>query len=73
MTGPSGQKPSTYTVATYNSGGQLVDEFVSGSTSTKEYGAGGKGLKSKTQYHSNVWANGGPVAPPHATVYVTTL
>ena len=61
---------SSYTVATYNSSGTLVDEFEPDSTSTKEYGRGGKGLP-KGSYHSNVWANGGSGSPPHATVYVT--
>jgi Fibronectin type III domain len=70
--GPNGQKPSTYTVATYTQSGQKVDQFISGSTSTKEYGAGGKGLKPSTSYHTNVWANGGPTAPPSASVVVTT-
>jgi hypothetical protein len=69
VTGPSGQKPSTYTVATYNSSGTLVDQFDSGSLSTLEYGKGGVGLKAGT-YHTNVWANGGPLAPQHATVTV---
>jgi hypothetical protein len=71
VTGPSGQKPSTYTVATYNDQGTEVDQFTSGSTTTKEYGRGGTGLHPGYQYHSNVWANGGPKAPPHATVSVT--
>lgn len=71
VTGPGGQKPSTYTVATYQ-GSTKVDQFVSGATSTKEYGAGGKGLKPSTTYRVNVWANGGPLAPPHSTVVVTT-
>jgi hypothetical protein len=73
VTGPSGQKPANYTVATYDAGGDEVDQFISGSTSTKEYGKGGTGLKSGTTYHTNVWANGGPKAPAHASVSVTTL
>jgi hypothetical protein len=72
VTGPGGQKPGTYTVATYTANGTKVDQFQSGSTSTKEYGAGGKGLTPSTSYRTDVWANGGPVAPPHATVAVTT-
>lgn len=71
VTGPNGQKPGTYTVQTYQ-GNTKVDQFVSGSTNTKEYGAGGKGLKPATTYVVNVWANGGPVAPPHASTTVTT-
>src|SRR6266568_6088222 len=70
VTGPSGQKPATYTVATYDSKGAEVDQFSSGATTTREYGRGGKGLPKGT-YHTNVWANGGPQAPPHSTVYVT--
>lgn len=69
--GPNGQKPSTYTVATYQLNGVKVDQFTSGSTSTKEYGAGGKGLKPGWQYKTEVWANGGPLAPPHASIVVT--
>jgi YVTN family beta-propeller protein len=68
--GPDGQNPSSYTVATYSSSGVLVDEFDSGSLSTLEYGKGGKGLP-KGEYHTNVWANGGTLGPPHATVYAT--
>lgn len=70
--GPSGQAPSGYTVATYNASGQEVDSFTTqaGNTNTAEYGKGGSGLPKGT-YHSNVWANGGPKAPNHATVTVT--
>lgn len=72
VTGPSGQHPNAYTVATYDSKGKLVDQFSTqaGNTNTAEYGKGGKGLPKGT-YHSNVWANGGPVAPPHASVQYT--
>ena len=72
VTGPSGQHPNAYTVATYDSKGKLVDQFntTAGNTNTAEYGKGGKGLPKGT-YHSNVWASGGPVAPPHATVQYT--
>jgi hypothetical protein len=70
--GPQGQTPTSYTVATYDSTGKEVNQHntVAGSTQTSEYGAGGKGLPKGT-YHTNVWANGGPQAPPHATVTVT--
>ena len=70
--GPQGQAPSSYTVATYNASGALVDQFdtQAGNTNTAEYGKGGSGLPKGT-YHSNVWANGGPKAPNHATVTVT--
>lgn len=71
VAGPSGQKPASYTVRTYDSSGKQVDNIaaVTG-TSTPEYGAGGKGLP-KGSYKSEVWANGGPEAPPHATVTVS--
>ena len=68
--GPNGQVPTGYTVATYNSRGQLVDQFTTTGTSTAEYGRGGRGLPAG-QYHTNVWANGGSRAPAHATVSVT--
>jgi hypothetical protein len=68
--GPGGQVPATYTVATYSSSGKQVDQFTTPSTDTAEYGQGGGGL-AKGAYHTNVWANGGPQAPPHATVSVT--
>jgi hypothetical protein len=72
VTGPTGQHPNSYTVATYDTKNKLVDQFIvgAGNTATKEYGKGGKGLPKGT-YHSNVWANGGPVAPPHSTVQVS--
>ncbi len=74
VTGPTGQHPNSYTVATYDSKNKLVDQFTTGAgnTATKEYGKGGKGLPKGT-YHSNVWANGGPTAPPHSTVQVALL
>jgi hypothetical protein len=70
--GPQGQVPASYTIATYSSSGALVDQFdtQAGNTNTAEYGKGGGGLKAGT-YHTNVWANGGPQAPNHATVTVT--
>ncbi len=72
VTGPAGQHPNSYTVATYDSKGKLVNQHVTtaGNTNTAEYGKGGKGLPRGT-YHSQVWANGGPVAPPHANVQYT--
>lgn len=68
--GPHGETPAGYTVATYSASGALVDEFTTGGTATSEYGRGGKGLPKGT-YHTNVWADGGQQAPPHATVSVT--
>lgn len=72
VTGPSGQHPNSYQVATYNSKGTLVSQHatISGNTSTDEYGPGGRGL-AKGTYHTQVWAAGGPVAPPGATVQYT--
>lgn len=72
VTGPSGQRPNSYQVATYNSKGKLVSQHgtVGGNTSTDEYGPGGRGL-AKGTYTTNVWAQGGPVAPPHASVKYT--
>jgi len=70
--GPGGQKPGTYTVQTWQGTSTKVDQFTSGSTSTQEYGSGGKGLKPSTEYRVDVWANGGPVAPPHASITFTT-
>lgn len=72
VTGPGGQHPNSYTVATYDSKRKLVDQFqtTAGNTNTAEYGKGGKGLPKGT-YDTHVWANGGPVAPPHANVQYT--
>jgi len=72
VTGPAGQHPNSYTVATYDSKGKQVDQFTTtaGNTNTAEYGKGGKGLPKGT-YHTSVWANGGPIAPPHASVQYT--
>src|SRR6185312_197360 len=54
VTGPKGQHPNSYTVATYDSKNKLVDQFqtTAGNTNTAEYGKGGKGLPKGT-YHSN--------------------
>lgn len=71
VTGPGGQKPAGYTVATYQQNGVLVDQFTVSGTATAEYGRGGKGLHRGWTYHTNVWANGGPKSPPHSTVTVT--
>jgi hypothetical protein len=59
-------------VATFNNKGTKVDEFTTkaGLTQANEYGKGGKGL-AKGTYHTQVWANGGPVAPPGAVVQYT--
>ncbi len=71
VTGPQGQKPSTYTVQTWQQNGVKVDQQVTGATTAKVYGAGGKGLHPGWSYRTDVWANGGPEAPPHASAAVT--
>lgn len=71
VSGPGGQRPSSYTVAVYQMNGKKVDQWTARATDVPEYGAGGKGLHPGWQYRANVWANGGPVAPPHASVVVT--
>lgn len=72
VTGPSGQHPNSYTVQTWDSKHRMVNEHqtTAGNTNTAEYGKGGKGLPKGT-YTTMVWANGGPVAPPHASVQYT--
>lgn len=71
VTGPSGQHPATYTVRM--SGPGVNYSHVVNGTSAIEYGWGGAGLKPATTYTATVWANGGPIGPPGATVTVTTL
>jgi hypothetical protein len=71
VTGPGGQKPVSYTVHT--TGGGTDYSHIAAGTSTGEYGPGGTNLKPSTTYTSEVWANGGPIAPPHATVTWQTL
>lgn len=71
VTGPHGEKPTGYTVATYQMNGVQVDQFTTSGTDTSEYGSGGGGLHPGWQYRTNVWANGGQSAPPHASVTVS--
>jgi hypothetical protein len=63
----SGHSPTGYTVAVYQTNGvspyQQVWQGTSGTIG---------GLHPSWQYHVNVWANGGPVAPSHATATFTT-
>lgn len=75
VTGQGGVHPSTYTVETLQLNGVVVDQFTTspGSRDTAEYGRGGTGLHPGWQYRTWVWANGGPVAPPHAQMIVTLL
>jgi hypothetical protein len=61
----SGKAATSYTVALYSSSGSLVsDKTVTGTSTTLT-------LMHGRQYEIHVWANGGPVAPPHATVTFT--
>jgi len=71
VTGPQGQKPTGYTVAVWK-GGTKISQHTVTVTNSIEYGAGGKGLSPSTSYVAQVWANGGPVAPPGAKITVTT-
>jgi hypothetical protein len=60
--GPGGQTPASYTVQILR-GGQQIRENVVGGTSYTESGLS----KGTTGLTVNVWANGGPLAPPHGT------
>lgn len=60
--GPGGQVPAGYTVAVYR-GGQRIRENAVAGTSYTESGLS----KGTTGLTVNVWANGGPLAPPHGT------
>lgn len=70
VTGPGGQKPVSYTIQTTQLNGKKVDQFNTRSTSTAEYGLGGKGLHPGWSYKTEVWANGSPRPSPHSTVQV---
>lgn len=60
VVGPQGQRPANYTVAYgRTAGAQTWKDTVSGTSTTLTTQAG------MTEY-IEVWANGGPVAPPHA-------
>jgi hypothetical protein len=72
VTGPNGQKPPSYTVAVFQQNGTKVSQHSVNTTSSIEYGPGGIGLKPGTPYKAQVWANGGPVAPPGSVIVVTT-
>lgn len=69
--GPHGQEPSGYTVRTLQLDGVVVDEFTTREPRASEYGRGGRGLHPGYTYESQVWANGAPMAPEHATIKVT--
>jgi hypothetical protein len=68
--GPSGQKPASYSVYTYNAAGALVNHQVVKGLDASEYGPGGKGLPAG-EYQTRVWGNGAPSGPPHAALNVT--
>lgn len=60
--GPGGQIPPTYEVRIFRGGQQIRENAVPGTSYTEN------GLsKGTTGLVVNVWANGGPLAPPHAT------
>jgi Fibronectin type III domain len=63
----SGHSPTGYTVAVYQTNGVEPYQNIWGGTSGTI-----SGLHPSWQYHVNVWANGAPVAPAHATVTFTT-
>ena len=60
--GPGGQVPPTYEVRIFRAGAQIRENAVPGTSYTES------GLaKGTTGLVVNVWANGGPLAPSHAT------
>ena len=60
--GPGGQVPASYEVRIFRGGQQIRENAVAGTSYTES------GLsKGTTGLTINVWANGGPLAPPHAT------
>jgi hypothetical protein len=70
LTVPAGQGPlRSYMVQVYNSSGDSVYGPVSAGMSTS---ATVSGLKAKTAYHANVWADPASQGGPHATVPFTT-
>jgi hypothetical protein len=70
VTGPSGQKPASYSAWTYNAAGGVVNHQTVTGLAASEYGPAGTGLPAGT-YRTNVWADDAPLGPPHATVQVT--
>ena len=60
--GPGGQVPGSYEVQIFRGGQQIRENSVPGTSYTES------GLtKGTTGLTVNVWANGGPLAPPHGT------
>jgi Glycosyl hydrolases family 25 len=70
VTGPSGQKPASYSAWTYNAADDVVNRQTVTGLAASEYGPAGTGLPAGT-YRTNVWANDAPFSPPHATVQVS--
>jgi hypothetical protein len=68
-------KPQSYTVAAYTTSGKLAQYLTVASpdTASGQGQATLTGLKSGTTYNVQVWANGGKVAPPGATVKLSLL
>ena len=68
-------KPQSYTVAAYTTSGKLAQYLTVASpdTASGQGQATLTGLKSGTNYNVQVWANGGKVAPPGATVKLSLL
>ena len=61
--GPGGQTPASYTVRIFRGGTQIRENAGVSGTSFTENGL----AKGTTGLTINVWANGGPLAPPHGT------
>ncbi len=65
VTGPSGQKPATYTAETFNSSSKVLSKVSVNVAHVFETGL------AKGKYTTRVWANGGPLAPPGSNVVAT--
>jgi hypothetical protein len=63
-------KPTSYTIAVYNMAGKLVSQTTVNApdTASGQAVATVAGLPSKQKLQYRVWANGGKIAPPHASV-----
>lgn len=66
-------KPTSYTIAIYNTAGKLLSQTTvdAPDTASGQATATVSGLPSKQKLQYHVWANGGKVAPPHAAVTAT--
>lgn len=65
VTGPQGQKPTGYTLVLYRGGDRIRDNTVTGLSYQEN------GLAKGGTITAEVWANGAPTAPPHASATVT--